>query len=326
LTSRPRGDSVERVPEQLESVPADVAGFVGAVRGGPRLVESAAEFAAAYGAPRSALAGAAQAFFTNGGRRLWIARSLAALAGISEISIVAAPGSPRAAQSLVRHAEAHRRFALVDGAAKSTVSDVLALRAQLDSSWAALHHPWVETAAGRSVPPSGFVAGIYARTDVWKAPGNAEVRGAAQVAPVRDVRGLAAQGVNVLRKLPSGEIVLWGARTAGSDPDWRYVNIRRYFTFLEDSIEQGTQWAVFEPNGPQLWARLRATIESFLLLQWRAGALQGTKPEQAFFVHCDATTMTQADIDAGRLICLVGCAPLKPAEFVIFRIAAHSAG
>ena len=128
------------------------------------------------------------------------------------------------------------------------------------------------------------------------------------------------EGVNALRFFEGRANRVWGARTMSSDPEWRYVNVRRLFIFLEHSIDKSTQWAVFEPNNERLWANIRQTIEDFLLTVWRTGALMGTKPEEAFFVRCDRTTMTQNDLDNGRLICLIGVAPTYPAEFVIFRI------
>jgi phage tail sheath protein FI len=113
---------------------------------------------------------------------------------------------------------------------------------------------------------------------------------------------------------------VWGARTISSDPEWKYVNVRRLFIYIEHSLDKGTQWAVFEPNNSRLWANIRETVENFLLVLWKDGALLGDKPEEAYFVRCDRTTMTQNDLDNGRLICLVGVAPVKPAEFVIFRV------
>ena len=128
------------------------------------------------------------------------------------------------------------------------------------------------------------------------------------------------EGINAFRFFEGRGNRLWGARTISSDPEWKYVNIRRYFAYLERSIDKGTQWAVFEPNGEALWANVRATIRDFLVNEWANGALLGDKPEKAFFVRCDRSTMTQNDLDNGRLVCLIGVAPLKPAEFVIFRI------
>ena len=132
-------------------------------------------------------------------------------------------------------------------------------------------------------------------------------------------------GVNCLRALQGRGLRVWGARTISSDPEWKYLNVRRYFNYLGASIDRGTQWAVFEPNGEMLWANVRGTISDFLYNEWRNGALLGTKPEEAFFVRCDRTTITQNDLDAGRLICLIGVAVVKPAEFVIFRIGQKTA-
>jgi phage tail sheath protein FI len=182
------------------------------------------------------------------------------------------------------------------------------------------------------VPPSGAVCGIYARSDVqrgvWKAPANETVTGA--LALQRDVRFgeqevLNPLGINCVRALPGRGIRVWGARTISSDPEWMYVNIRRYFLYLEASIDRGTQWAVFEPNGEALWANVRTAVSDFLYNEWVSGALLGGTPKEAFFVRCDRTTMTQNDLDNGRLICLIGVAAIKPAEFVILRIGQKTA-
>jgi phage tail sheath protein FI len=177
------------------------------------------------------------------------------------------------------------------------------------------------------VPPSGFVAGIYARNDVnravYKAPANEVVNlaiGFERLLNKGQQEVLNPEGVNAFRFFEGRGYRLWGARTMTSDSEWKYVNLRRYFAFLEHSIDKGTQWAVFEPNGERLWANVRSTIDDFLFDQWQNGALLGDKPEKAYFVHCDRSTMTQNDLDNGRLVCLIGVAPLRPAEFVIFRI------
>jgi hypothetical protein len=133
------------------------------------------------------------------------------------------------------------------------------------------------------------------------------------------------EGINVLRFFEGRGYRVWGARTITSDPEWKYVNVRRYFLYLERSIDRGTQWVVFENNGYALWANVRRTIEDFLFNEWKSGHLFGTKPEEAYFVRCDRTTMTQNDLDNGRLVCFVGVAPLRPAEFVIFRIGQKTA-
>jgi hypothetical protein len=183
-----------------------------------------------------------------------------------------------------------------------------------------------------NLPPSGFIAGIYARNDVEqgvaKAPANEIVRGALRFES--DINFAQQQvlnpiGVNCLRYLPGRGYRVWGARTASSDPEWKYVNVRRFFIYLEASIDRGTQWAVFENNGPRLWNNIRETIEAFLYNEWVSGNLLGATTKEAYFVRCDRSTMTQNDLDNGRLICLIGVAALKPAEFVVFRIGQKTA-
>jgi hypothetical protein len=158
---------------------------------------------------------------------------------------------------------------------------------------------------------------------VWRAPANEAITGAVGLQAAVDTHGqerLSAQSINSIRTFTGRGILLWGARTTSNDPEWKYVNVRRYFIFLERSIYEGLQWVVFEPNGEPLWKSVRQTVTNFLLNNWRSGALLGTKPEEAFYVRCDASTMTQNDIDNGRLIVEIGIAPVRPAEFVIIRI------
>jgi uncharacterized protein len=203
--------------------------------------------------------------------------------------------------------------------------------------YGAVYFPWVWAAdpigSGRNprilLPPSGFVAGIYARTDnsrgVFKAPAGTEAGLAGAIAPASEVSDaeqhqLNPVNLNVIRRIPGKGLVLWGSRTMGSDPEWRYIPVRRMAIFLRTSIFHGIQWAVFEPNGEPLWASLRLNIGAFMMTQFRAGAFQGNKPETAFFVKCDSSTTTQGDIDNGRLNILVGFAALKAGEFVVFRI------
>ena len=264
---------------------------------------------------------------------------------LEDISIVAAPGSTfgyengyqtdaRAITGLIiSHAERMRyRIAVLDSGDGQAISQVRAMRARYDSKYAALYYPWIRvldplSQREISVPPSGFVAGIYARNDVnravYKAPANEVVNlaiGFEQFLNKGQQETLNPEGINCFRFFEGRGMRLWGARTISSDPEWKYVNLRRYFAYVERSIDKGTQWAVFEPNGEQLWANVRRTIEDFLLNEWQNGALLGDKPEKAYFVKCDRSTMSQNDLDNGRLICLVGLAALKPAEFVIFRI------
>jgi phage tail sheath protein FI len=186
------------------------------------------------------------------------------------------------------------------------------------------------------IPPSGHVVGVYARTDiergVHKAPANEVVRGITGLQRIinkgeQEILNPFPSNINVIRDFrPNNRgIRIWGGRVITSDPDWKYVNVRRLLIFIEKSIDIGLQWVVFEPNADPLWARVRRTISNFLTTVWRSGALEGTKPEEAYFVRCDRTTMTQADIDNGRLIVVIGVAPVKPAEFVIIRIGLFTA-
>jgi phage tail sheath protein FI len=270
---------------------------------------------------------------------------LKAFEDLEDISIVAAPGSTygfengyRAnastiIQLLISHCERMRyRIAVLDAGNGQDISQVRAMRATLDSKHAALYYPWIRVQDPVSqqeihLPPSGFVAGIYARNDVeravYKAPANEVVTlalGFERTLNKAQQEVLNPEGVNCLRFFEGRGNRLWGARTISSDPEWKYVSLRRYFAYLERSIDVGTQWAVFEPNGPTLWANVRRTVSDFLLNEFMVGAFVGDKPEKSYFVKCDRSTMTQNDLDNGRLVCLVGVAVVKPAEFVIFRI------
>lgn len=280
------------------------------------------------------------------------AAALAIIAGLEDVSIVAAPGSSAYEDAeaiegqLIAHAEALRayRIAVLDSEPQLMPSDVRDSRARIDSKYAALYYPWVIVSnplaqAGRadipkeiSLPPSGFVTGIYARNDaqrgVYKAPANEVVTGALRFETdinFAQQEMLNPLGVNCLRYLTGRGYRLWGARLASSDPEWKYVSDRRYFNYLEASIDQGMQWAVFEPNGERLWANITQTVSDFLYNEWRSGALLGTTAAEAYFVRCDRTTMTQNNLDNGQLVCLIGVAIIKPAEFVIFRIGQKTA-
>jgi len=312
------------------------------------------------------LALAARAFFENGGQQLYVSRvatemppvaadykkSLVTLDEVKDISIVAAPGSsifggdggavPSPAQAaailaeLIAHVSQMRyRFAVLDTPPNYSTSDVQALRSLIDSSYAALYYPWVtvanltsdETAVPINVPPSGFVCGVYARSDakqgVFKAPANLQLMGAVGLErTIQDAESSALNGlgINCLRNFPERGNLVWGARTVSSNSQYKYVNVRRYLAYLEHSIDLGTQWAVFEPNGSALWDSIRCAIQNFLLAEWRRGGLLGIKATDAFFVRCDESTMTQTDIDNGQVNCVIGVAVVRPAEFVIFRI------
>jgi phage tail sheath protein FI len=270
---------------------------------------------------------------------------LRAFEDIEEISTVAAPGATFGFRGgyeenasgimnhLIAHAERMRyRIAVLDSGDGLGTSEVRGMRARFDSKSAALYYPWIRThdpITGQDInlPPSGFVAGIYARNDiengVSKAPANQVVTSAIGMEVLLNEtqqKVLNPEGINCLRAFEGRGVRVWGARTISSDPEWKYVSVRRYCAYLEHSIDRGTQWVVFEPNGEALWAAVRRSIEDFLLTEWRNGALMGDKPENALFIRCDRSTMTQNDLDNGRLICLIGVALLRPAEFVIVRI------
>jgi hypothetical protein len=271
---------------------------------------------------------------------------LFSLRNIEDISIVAVPGrtSPQMQNAVINHCEIARyRFAVLDAhrPPRDSIADVINQRQQYDTKYAAIYHPWLLIpppfpASGSvpdeyPIPPSGHVVGIYARTDiergVHKAPANEVVRGVVGLQRLlnkgeHDILNPYPVNLNVIRDFRSNSrgIRVYGGRVITSDPDWKYVNVRRLLIFIEASINRGLQWVVFEPNAEPLWARVRRSISNFLTLVWRNGALEGTKVEEAYFVKCDRTTMTQTDIDSGRLICIVGVAPVKPAEFVIVRI------
>ncbi|MFE5037988.1 phage tail sheath subtilisin-like domain-containing protein [Streptomyces sp. NPDC056683] len=278
------------------------------------------------------------------------------LEAVDEISMVAVPDLMAAYQrgaidleavkavqlGLIAHCELMGdRVAVIDPPPGLNARQIRVWRqetAGYDSKYAALYYPWIKTfdpSSGQSrlIPPSGHVAGVWARNDaergVHKAPANEVIRGAVDL-ELQITRGeqdlLNPIGVNCIRAFPGRGIRIWGARTLSSDPAWRYLNIRRYFNYLEESILIGTQWVVFEPNDHNLWARIRRNISAFLVNEWRSGALFGQRPEEAYYVKCDEETNPPESVDVGRVICEIGIAPVKPAEFVIFRLAQFSSG
>lgn len=258
-----------------------------------------------------------------------------------DVALVYAPGvGTDIVQKIITHCEDLRfRFAVIDSPKGQRNATDLDPRTTLpvDSSYAAFYYPWIvisdpRTGARKLVPPGGHTLGVYARTDtdrgVFKAPANETLRGALDLEyEINDQTqdNLNPKSVNVIRNFPGRGIRVWGARTLTSNGLWRYNSVRRLFIFLERSIYEGTQWVVFEPNDPRLWARVSDTIRLFLRTQWRLGALFGRTEEQAFFITCNETVMTQDDILNGRLICEIGIAPVRPAEFVIFRIFQNTA-
>lgn len=258
------------------------------------------------------------------------------LQDVDDIRIIAAPGftSVTVQNELIIQCERMRyRFAVLDGEeapAGGAVTAILKHRNAYDTSFAAYYTPWLQVGDGDrtvNLPPAGFMAGIYARTDnqrgVWKAPANEVVLGITGMTAyitTGEQEVLNPRGVNAIRRFEGRGIRVWGARTLSSDPEFKYINVRRFLIFLEASLDRGTQWVVFEPNAPETWSRVTDSVSAFLLTQWRSGALFGRRPEDAFFVRCDETTMTADDVQNGRLICNIGVAIVRPAEFVIFRI------
>lgn len=307
--------------------------------------------------PGKYLAYAVQGFFQNGGVRCYILRLppevqgdgkgvnrfpagtsaaslLRSLDAFSDVSIVCCPDEHSVAgmtAALIAHCEEMRyRIAVLSAPQGSDLEDAPVADAR--SAFAAYYAPWVmvpnpDGGADLRVHPGGHIAGAIIRNDLERgvayAPANLQVLGITALErqfTKQQQEMLNQRGVNLLRSFPGPGNLIWGARTTSQDPEWKYVNIRRYSIYLEQSIDQGLQWVVFEPNGEQLWAQVQQTIGNFLFNEWKSGALLGIKADQAYFVRCDATTMTQDDIENGRLVCLVGVALLFPAEFIVFRI------
>ena len=311
------------------------------------------------------LNGGSRCYVVNVGRTA-IRVGLRALEAYDEVSIVAAPGlaNPDVYDALLGHCETLKdRIAILDppqevaniaalkdvavvtaGKGKGKAADDAAAAPEnaglrpreSDNGFGAFYFPWLlvrdplnmKAVDPVPVPPSGHLAGIYARTDamrgVHKAPANEPVRGALGLTyrvTHQEQEVLNPNGVNCIRFFSGEGIKVWGARTvASSSSEWRYVNVRRLFTMIEESIARSTRWVVFEPNDLTLWQKIRRDVSAFLRLLWSQGALMGATPEEAFFVKCDAETNPPEVIDAGRVVVVIGIAPVKPAEFVIFRI------
>ena len=313
-----------------------------------------------FQAGNKVLAHAVYGFFLNGGTRCFVVRvadlasigdALSELEKIDEVAIVAAPGARSQAtqDAIIDHCELLQdRFAVLDGQVTTTITVPAIQGATRDSDYAALYFPQVEVTdqtlvavAGQDVeklkpapgartmvPPSGHMAGIYSRVDqtrgVHKAPANEVVRGALNLEYLvtkNEQDGLNPDGVNVIRGF-DGNLKVWGARTLGGDDngEFKYISTRRLMNFLRESIDEGTQFVVFEPNNPALWEKIKRAVTAFLTNVWRDGALFGLTPDQAFFVKCDETTNPPEVRELGQVITVIGVAIVKPAEFVIFRI------
>ncbi len=345
----PNGKPLEDPNGQPLPIPYTLAGT-----DKPKLITSWEEFKNKFGDFQDGnkiLAHAVYGFFNNGGTRCWVLRvskatdlddltkQLPFFEPIDEIAIVVVPGAIKQAQhvAIIAHcAKMQDRVAVLDGDGTQTPDKVSAIRpAGLSSegSYAALYYPWIKVSDPLnpqkdpvSIPPSGHIAGIYARSDaargVFKAPANEGVIGALDTStPISKAHqdGLNPEGINVIRVF-NGALKVWGARTLTNEAQFRYISTRRFFNFLRESIDKGTQFTVFEPNTPSLWQGISQTVSGFLLNQWRDGALFGTTPEQAFFVKCDKDTNPQEVRELGQVVTEIGVAIVKPAEFVIFRI------
>ncbi len=345
--------------------------FALSLRDNPTFVSSWGDYISKYGRYEGSnyLAPAVYSFFANGGKRCYVVSvenvgslvgtydkdtgvrtGLTSLEEIDEVSILCLPGAVETATQLamITHcANMGDRFCIFDSNKGEDFKAIQSRKNTLisDKGIGALYYPWIKTAVemidakgkvvleNMLIPPSGAMAGIYARSDgergVHKAPANEVVRGVLELErsitkAEQDI--LNPLSINCIRAFQGRGIRVWGARTiAPKGSEWKYINVRRLFLFLEESIDESTQWVVFEPNNEALWARVVQTISNFLLGVWKSGALMGTTPEEAYFVKCDRSTMTQDDIDNGRLIVVIGLAPTKPAEFVIFRVAQWTA-
>ena len=341
----------------------DGAAYELAPAGAPRLVTNFTEFTHAFGEVSgrvdagSALGHAVRGFFLNGGTRAWVVRvnslapadardpiddALAALETVDEIALVAAPIKPPPGidaarlkairEKLLDHCERLQdRFAILDAAEEVPALTAAAINDLRESSYGALYFPWIDVSgSGDYAPPSGHIAGMYGRVDatrgVHKAPANEVLRGALGLKyrigkPIQDE--LNPRGVNALR-LFGTTIKVWGARTLKPNDEFTYINIRRLFCFLRESIDEGLQWAVFEPNTSDLWAKIVRNVGAFLGNVWSSGALFGTTPDQAFYVKCDEETNPPATRDLGQVVTEIGVAVVRPAEFVIFRLSQRS--
>jgi phage tail sheath protein FI len=338
----------------------------------PRLCTSFGEFVRYFGGftagseGQNRLAHAIYGFFNNGGTRCWVTsvdksteedfekadsetnanliQALESFKLVDEIALVAIPGvtDQDVQAAILDHCENEHlqdRFAVLDGKPDAESLTKEGIRPDLrNSSYGAIYFPWIEvrdpaTGTSLSVPPSGHLAGVFARVDatrgVHKAPANEVIRGARNVAQQvsKEVQaGLNPEGINILRKF-NGNVTVWGART-WADPqkesDLVYINVRRLLLFLRESIDQGTQWVVFEPNSPDLWAKITRNVTAFLTNVWRDGALFGSTPQEAFYVKCDEETNPPELRDLGQLVTEIGVAVVRPAEFVIFRISQWS--
>ncbi len=354
------------------SLPTGVPGFVGFFRARTPEDEVSAksairlnrkeEFSDKFiGLPGGYLSEAIIGFFENGGTHCYVVRAdpdaqnletalkdaLESLAPLDDLDLVAVPDAMtladsdaiiRVQQAVLKHCGTHGdRLAILDALPGSDTDSVIEQRNQVIAGQkeplnGSLYYPWLKNTKGRLVPPSGHVAGIFARSDrsrgVFKAPANEELRDVLDLEITvdnSDQDRLNPQGINCLRTFPGRGIRVWGARTLSLDQNWRYINIRRLFLTLGRWIDRNMQWAAFETNSPQLWVRIQRELSAYLNQLWQAGALQGQTPDQAFYVKCDAETNPPESRDIGQVVTEIGLAASSPAEFLVVRII-HRAG
>ncbi|MFO7602713.1 MAG: phage tail sheath subtilisin-like domain-containing protein [Gammaproteobacteria bacterium] len=346
-----RPGDVAITPRTISGADLSAAAFVGLAAQGPLgtavAISSPAEYAQTFGDHGPGHLGpATRAFFANGGQRLYIVRvaamptdtvatqaALASLDGLHDLGLLALPGesTPAILQAAARYCEQRRQVLLLaDGPALATVNAATSLAATLHSSHMALYFPWLHTLPDAvAIPPSGAMAGLHARQaqtgQIWKAVAGTTV-GVADVTALHTtydesaLASLVQANINPIRA-HAGRFVVWGSRTLSTDPEFRYVQVRRFYSYVEASIARGLDWLTHAANTPTTWAAVRQSCADFLDAQWRAGALQGEKPDAAYFVRCDRSSMTQSDLDQGRLIVELGIAVQKPAEFLVLLVA-----
>jgi hypothetical protein len=343
-------------PRPIEAVATSATAFIGAstIPYPPRFVRSWSEYEG-VGVAASALGVAVRGFFRNGGSSAWVAGvprldpaavGDAVASADAEVALLAVVADPAPGVDVIEAAAVaadRRTMLLVEGpwpdAGAAPARAGGPFPAVGDARNVAVYWPRVRGDRGDGVidtiSPLGAVAGMIARTDatrgVFSAPAGSHavlqgITGVSAAAGTSEADALSRTGINLIRTLPGDATVVWGARTQSPDPEWRYVPVRRMVLFLESSISRGLDWAVFEPNAEPLWHAVRRTVGAFLLQFFRDGAFAGRTPDESFFVRCDRETMTQEDLDRGHLVCVVGIAPVQPAEFLIFSIRIRTAG
>jgi phage tail sheath protein FI len=339
-------EELSYLPKSMEGVSTSTTAFFGETQRGPdtpTLITSWLQYQTVFGGyfgEEKYLPYSVEGFFLNGGCRCYVCKvtngdymsALSKVETIDEVSILYAPNAQATVglvAAMIGHAERFKRFVILDSLRGQDISSVTK---PAESSFAAVYYPWIyvnqpEIKHTLLVPPGGHIAGIYAHTDIqWgvhRAPANQLIKGVVDLECTLNQQAqddLSPKGINCIRKFVGRGILVWGARTLSSDPETKYINVRRLMIYLEQSIKIGTSWVTFEENNETTWAKVRSTIEEFLRHTWVNGMLQGTTTQEAYFVKCDRTTMTQNDLNKGQIVILVGAAINKPAEFTILHI------